>query len=351
MTPSIMTDVVVVGGGPTGLAAAIMARLAGMSVIVFEPKTMPIDKACGEGLMPPALLVLEKIGVDKLEGHRFLGVRYVEGDRVAQAEFSMGPGLGVRRTVLHDALTRRALDLGVQIRPTRVRTWSQNQTGVVVEGEPARWLLAADGLHSPIRKALGLQAKARHPPRLGIRRHFSVQPWSDFVEIHWHRDAEAYVTPISEDTVGVAILYGSEATATGEGEPWDRWLSTFPALQSRLGEPCSKPRGAGPFEQRVSSQTHGRVLLIGDAAGYVDPLTGEGVRLGLDSAQAAIDAISQCSEAHYSKKWRALTRRYRWLTGGLLFIRRHEPLRTRLLPLLERWPKLFRVALDALNHC
>lgn len=345
-----VTDVIVVGGGPTGLASAIMARLAGLSVIVFEPRDLPADKACGEGLMPPALKSLADLGVTGLEGVAFEGIRYVDGACAAEGRFAMGPGLGVRRTVLHKALHDRARALNIDIRPKRVETWSQDADGVTVEGERARWLLGADGLASPLRARLGLSEKPRLPTRLGLRRHFNVEPWTPFVEIHWHEDAEAYVTPISATEVGVAILYKADAEPPGTGDPWTRWFSAFPELAARVGSPSTTVRGAGPFEQRVRAPRAGRVLLIGDAAGYLDPITGEGIRLGLDTARAAVDSIIANQPEHYPRRWRQAIRRYWWLTAGLLFLRRREWLRKQMVPTLRRWPRLFNLALNVLNH-
>jgi len=342
-------DVAIVGGGPAGLAAAISARLAGLSVVLFEPKQAPIDKACGEGLMPPALSTLKRLGVANIEGVPFEGIRYIDGDISAEERFSMGPGLGVRRTTLHQALHHRASELGVMFRTDRVKHWSQSADSVDIEDIQARWMLAADGLHSPIRKELGLALAPRGPRRVGIRRHFDTKPWSPFVEVHWSPEAEAYVTPISATQVGVALLYNQEAQKPEGEDAWERWFAFFPDLAKRLGPACSKLKGAGPFEQRVRAVHSGRIMLVGDAAGYLDPITGEGIRLGLESAEAAIDTIIEGEASHYTRRWRRLTRRYWWLTSGLLFIRRRPRLRKRIVPTLKRWPSLFRWALDALN--
>jgi flavin-dependent dehydrogenase len=211
-------------------------------------------------------------------------------------------------------------------------------------------MFAADGLRSPIRAELGLGEAARFPARLGIRRHFATAPWAEFVEIHWSPSAEAYVTPVGPNEVGVAILYSADAQPPGAGDPFSRWMHAFPALAERLGDPVSKARGAGPFEQRVKTPMDGRVLLIGDAAGYLDPLTGEGVRLGFDTAAAAVQAVVSARPESFPGMWRGALRRYWVLTSGLLFIRRRVWLRRRLVRFLARFPRIFRFALDSLNH-
>jgi flavin-dependent dehydrogenase len=322
----------------------------GLDVVLFEQKEGPIAKACGEGLMPPALSALKRLGVTSLPGTPFKGIRYIDGEAAAEQHFSMGPGLGVRRTVLHEALLERAVSLGVDIRSKRVASWSHSSEGVQVEDVQARWLLAADGLHSPVRKKLGLSLPPRGPRRLGIRRHFQTQPWSSCVEVHWSPNAEAYVTPIGPNEIGVALLYNQAAIKPEGEDAWNRWIRFFPDLEAKLGPACSPLRGAGPFEQRSRSAACGRVLLIGDAAGYLDPITGEGIRLGLETAEAAIESIIQTQGKGYHQRWKHITRRYWWLTSSLLFIRHRPRLRKTIVPTLKRFPRLFRWVLDALNH-
>ena len=127
-----MLDLIVVGGGPAGLAAAIHARQCGMTVRVFEPKRTPIDKACGEGLMPPAIAALDQMGVERPQGVHFQGIRYVDGDHQAEGQFSDGPGLGVRRTELHRVLSNRVDELEIEVLSEAVHEWSQDNEGVTV---------------------------------------------------------------------------------------------------------------------------------------------------------------------------------------------------------------------------
>lgn len=338
-----MNDILVIGGGPAGLCAAIMAAEAGRSVTICEPKEGEIDKACGEGLMPGAVRALERLGVVPKMLHPFRGIRYIDQDRIAQGCFPDGIGAGVRRTVLHDALRERAQALGVQWIQHRAKSITQHREHVCVDGMDARWVLAADGLHSPIRKHLGLHIQHNGRARLGIRRHFAMAPWSDFVEVYWTKGAEAYVTPVGPNLVGVAFLFDPEfGLKTGTSDRRSRYarlMDAFPKLRDRLVSPCTAVRGAGPFEQQVRSRVHGRVLLVGDAAGYLDPITGEGIRLGMASAHAAVQCIIEEQPARYEQDWARLYRRYWWMTKGLLVLRR-TPLRRWMVPTLNAIPPL-----------
>lgn len=189
-----MLDLLVAGGGPAGLATALHARLAGLNVAVVEPRSGAIDKACGEGLMPGAVTRLGGLGVP-CTGRPFRGIAYVDRTHRAEADFAAGVGIGVRRTALHAALRDRVAALEIPVVPGRVTSVTQTATDVSAGGLRARYLAAADGLHSPIRRFLGLElAAAASTARYGLRRHFVVAPWSDYVEVHWAADSEAYVT-------------------------------------------------------------------------------------------------------------------------------------------------------------
>ncbi|MCB9681278.1 MAG: NAD(P)/FAD-dependent oxidoreductase [Alphaproteobacteria bacterium] len=345
-----MIDVLVAGAGPSGLAAAIAAARRGMRVTVVDPHAGVIDKACGEGLMPGAVDVLATLGVQPARSRPFHGIRYVRGDVVARGALE-APALGVRRTVLHQALLDAADAAGVVRVVGRVTEVRQDDTGVRAAGLHARWLVAADGARSPIRRALDLDVPVRCAPRFGIRRHFAVAPWSDTVDVHWADDAEAYVTPVDDALVGVAILYGArarDAEAHRPGRPFDRLLTHFPELAERLVDPANEARGAGPFAVASRKRVAGRVLLLGDAAGYVDPLTGEGIKLGVQGAVALVDALIADAPARWEADWRRLWRPYAWSTWGLLGLTAVPPLRRALPGVLRRAPWIFDRALRVL---
>jgi flavin-dependent dehydrogenase len=335
-------DVLVAGGGPVGLAAAVRAREAGLSVAVVDPRTGPVDKACGEGLMPAAVRGLAELGV-RPSGRPFVGIRYLAPGRTVASRFRAGAGLGVRRTALHAALAERAAACGVSRVVGTVARVDQDGSGVSAAGIRARWLLAADGLHSPVRRGLGLERDAPGGRRYGLRRHFAVAPWSDHVEVHWAEHVEAYVTPVSDQVVGVALLLDG-----GSRAPYDELLAAFPALLARLrgAQPATEVRGAGPLRQVAAAPRVGRVLLVGDAAGYVDALTGEGISVGLATAQAAVAAVAGGRPDAYPAAWRAATRRYRWSATALLAVADRPRLRRRLVPAAAALPGLFGLAVD-----
>ncbi|MEP6815999.1 MAG: NAD(P)/FAD-dependent oxidoreductase [Marmoricola sp.] len=336
-----MRDLVVAGGGPVGLATAIYAARAGLDVVVREPRTGPIDKACGEGLMPSAVADLTALGV-RLEGQPIAGIRYLDGTHVAEAEFRRGPGRGVRRTTLHAGLIDAATAAGVRTEHEAVCSVEDRGDHLLVDGEATRHLIAADGLHSPVRRLLGLEGKPAVQRRFGLRCHVRTEPWSRFVEVHWAPAGEAYVTPVAPDLVGVAIL-GDQRRS------FEDLVTDHPVLAAHLeGAERTRVRGAGPLRQRSSRRVSGRTLLVGDAAGYVDALTGEGIALGLAQARAAVDAVCAGDPERYEGAWRRLGWRHDLLTHGLLAATSRRVVRRRIVPAAASLPWVFGAAVNEL---
>ena len=338
-----MIDLLVAGGGPAGLVTALHAARAGLDVTVVERRTGTIDKACGEGLMPHTVRQLEGLGIT-LQGRRFRGISYLDPHRRVEAPFRSGYGMGVRRTALHSALLDAASAAGVKLLNGDIGDVSQDSDEVRCGELRARYLAAADGLHSPIRRSLGLSRPSRGPRRWGMRRHVRVAPWSDTVEVHWGHGAEAYVTPVADDCVGIAIL------TTRQGS-FDSHLSEFPALRDRVrGRPHSRDRAAGPLQQRVSGLSAGRVLLVGDAAGYVDALTGEGLGIAFGGAELLVRSVLADRPADYDRQWRRMSRRYRMLTAGLLNASRYPSVRSRIVPAAAALPAVFTEIVNLLAY-
>jgi flavin-dependent dehydrogenase len=307
-------DLLIVGGGPAGLATAIFAASEGFSVALLERRKFPIDKPCGEGLMPRGVRLLASMGVRIEKSHPFEGIRYIDDRSIAEARFRDGHGLGIRRTELSRALLSRARELGVEVREeTRVEAviqWRDGATVSFADGSlDARWLVVADGLGSLVPGAppAGLR-------RYGFRRHYRLAPWSPFVEVHWGEGAEAYVTPVGAEEMTVAVLWHERAPS------WEAMLSRFPRLDERLrgAEALSSIQGAGPFRRRPSRVSAGRIALVGDASGFVDAITGEGIAIAFECARALALSLKEGGLLSYERAHRRAMRRYRGTTEVVL---------------------------------
>jgi len=355
-------DVVVVGGGPVGLAAAIAARLHGLSVRLVERQRPPIDKACGEGLMPAGVRALMTLGVaPPLRSLPFAGIRYLSDGVVAEADFPGAPGRGIRRTELHNALVRRAEEAGVElVWGTRAESVAAGLVRTADAAWPCRFVVVADGLRSPLRRALGLGPRgaldgASDPAaawssraRFGLARHFRLAPWSERVEVTFGVAAEAYVTPLAPDEVGVAILWSG-----GKGGFDELLAERFPpALAVRLAgaEVAGRDHGAGPLLQPArGAVAGGSIALVGDAAGYVDALTGEGLSLGFEAALALGESLAAGDLSAYARRLARLQALPNGLTRLLLVAARRPWLRRRLVGALAADPVLFGSLLGLLG--
>lgn len=343
-----MHDIAIAGGGPAGLSTAIAAKLAGFrDVVVLESRPAPIDKACGEGLLPKACQALEALGVAwrQVEHYRFFGIRYLDRGTVLQGPFSADGrvfGVGMARLELTRALVDRAQELGVQLR------WNAAVRGLLPQGfvtrdgpVHARFRVGADGLHSPVRRFAGLQAPplpVRRPRRFGYRVHLAVRPWSPAVEVYWGPGCEAYVTPLGPKRIGVAVLtHGALRT------PQERLLEEFEPLAKRLVDApiLGKLRGAGPFEQRAVAATQGQLALVGDAAGYFDAITGE----GLGHAFAQAQAFAQAAKRGDLRIYEDFVQRHRpalySMQAVLRFASHHRRLRGLAFAALRAYPSAF----------
>ena len=340
---SVARSILIVGGGPVGLAAAIFGRLSGHNVTLIERGRPPVDKPCGEGLMPSGVRRLSAMGVElDPEGlHSFMGVRYIDGDQVAGARFTFGEGYGCRRTYLQAAMARRAEQLGAALHFGQEVIAVNADRGEVhtADGQTfqAELVLACDGLRSPVRKLLNLDGPPASRPRFGMRQHYTIKPWTDHVEVYWSDTAEAYVTPVGPNRVGVAFLW------SGDGERFPGLLSRFPKLQAKLGDAPieSQVRGTGPLQVRPKAVLKGKVALVGDAAGYYDAITGEGLTLGFAQVETVLKHFERHTLQDWPKSHKTLVFEPYLVIWLLLFIERYPALRRRVIVALSQDPELF----------
>ena len=226
------------------------------------------------------------------EGRLLHGVAYVSPSGVrASARFSDGPGLGLRRTALARllrGLAERTPGVSLRHGDARLRL-DAGVCRVLFDGQlfTPRLVIGADGLRSEARKSAGLQTRRPAPFRYGVRQHFKVKPWTDQVEVYWGASGEAYVTPTGDDQLNVAFLWqGGRNKLPGGARLIAHLLSGFPELAPRLEHAQSEDDAAarGPLHVHVPTPARDGLLLVGDAAGYVDAVTGEGVGLAISKA-------------------------------------------------------------------
>jgi menaquinone-9 beta-reductase len=336
------TDVFVIGGGPAGLAAALAARQCGFEVIVADRAQPPIDKACGEGLMPDGVAALRQIGVELgLEhGSPFRGIRFLDKELEAEASFSYNGdlGFGIRRTLLHRILMERAEDAGV-LTCWQTRVEALDPSGVKIDGQTVRcrWIIGADGIHSRVRQWTGLLPVWNGARRIGLRQHFRIQPWTDFVEVYWNNHCQAYVTPVASDEVCVALIGSAQEVRVSD-------LPTlFPRLANRLAraEAIDSPRGAISMSVKLPAVTKGRIALVGDASGSVDAVTGEGIALAFRQASLLATALLAGDLGRYDIAHRQMGRMPRLMSRLLLLMDGSETLRRRALRTLAAHPRIF----------
>jgi menaquinone-9 beta-reductase len=336
----LSSDVFVVGGGPAGLAAAIALRLKGYSVRVADCAEPPIEKACGEGLMPDSQIALRKLGVvvTPEQGFPFRGVRLIEGSTTVEGDFPSGIGIGVRRPLLQQLLIDRAEQLGVDL-AWGVKGIDLGPEGLFVRQEriSADLIVAADGHRSLLRRRAGLESARSESFRYGFRRHYRVAPWSEYMESYWGDGFQIYVTPVSPDEVCV-VLMSSHA-----GFRLDNALPQMPRLFRHLqGRPyTSSEMGALIVSRKLKKIYKPGFALVGDSSGSVDAITGEGLCLAFKAAIALAGAYANGDLSKYQRAHEACQVNPARMGGLLLLLGRHPRLRRRVLASFSYRPDVF----------
>jgi flavin-dependent dehydrogenase len=336
----------VIGGGPAGLSAGIALCQAGFHATVIDRSVPPIDKPCGEGLMPDSLEALAQLGVTIPTelGFRFRGIRFSGTDCSVCADFPNGDGVGVRRTLLHSLLLKRAQEVGVEM------LWGAKQVDVAgvhvrVDGRviPSQFTVAADGQTSLTRRLNGLNAVVREKRRYGFRRHYRVAPWSPYMELYWGRHCQVYVTPVTDDEI-CAVSMSCDSSVR-----LDAALAQFPTLRAHLerASVISREMGSLSISRKLRRVCRNGVALVGDASGSVDAITGEGLCLSFKQALSLAAALKSGNLAAYQAEHRAISRRPSWMASLMLTLDTHAGLQRRALASLANHPTVFAWLLSA----
>ena len=297
----IEADVAIIGAGPAGSALAIVLGRAGVRALLLDRARFPRDKPCGEGLMPAGVSVLEEIGIALASFPTLDGVSYrVPHGGSARGEFVNGTkGRGVRRLVFDQVLAERA-----QATPNIDARFGCEATGLEVHSDHVlvktaggdigcKFAVGADGIHSRVARWMGWSRSPRSK-RFALVGHVEAPRHGlDRVTVTLASGSEVYTAPTGPNELLVAVL-GSKSGLRQDDEPVrEAYARHVAAAHPELTVPAGVAiHGAGPFWVRPSTVADGRVFLIGDAAGFLDPLTGDGMSDALTAARRVGELIA-----------------------------------------------------------
>ena len=337
-------DVAVLGGGPAGLAAAIALRQRGCRVALYDGQRPPIDKACGEGLMPEAVRLLQGLGValGSDDGAPMTGISFHDAHGRASAAFGEGAGLAVRRTRLQSRMAARAEEMGIEMHwGACVRAVTDGGFASAGKAIQAAFFVIADGLRSTLAEASGFRERRCHSTRYASRQQFRCAPWSNCVQVYWGSHEQLYVTALGDDEVGVALL------TTKRGRRLSDALPDFPDVAKRIAGAArtSGMRGAVTKTRSLREVIRGNVAVLGDASGSVDAVTGEGLLNALQQAHALAEAIAAGKPESYAEAHRQISKGPQRMARLLLLLDRLPWLERAFVATMARRPESFAALL------
>jgi menaquinone-9 beta-reductase len=374
-------DVIIVGAGVAGSASAIALGEEGYQVLLLDRAVFPRHKTCGEGIMPEGVRILESLGVlphvFEQGGFRVRGLRFRSQAGVwAQADFPPVGGepaysVVIRRYELDNLLVEWAKRLAnVTVREGFAVAGAIHEDGVIrgVIGHPVKkpertqtfrapLTLAADGMNSRFHNRYGIEKRVFRRQRWGLSGHLrGVVGLDPYIEVMFQEGSEVYVAPMGRDTTLAAILIEKEGMRAFRGNlarQYHDFLKATPGLGERLRETEVIPPvgGRGPLGFTVRPIYLPGLLLIGDSAGFVDPITGEGMTLALKSVRAAVPIINDAFAAgdfgpstlsRYALERARVTEDVNKLTRLMLQVSRYPAVADRAIRRLSKDEELFQ---------
>jgi len=321
-------QVIVVGAGPAGSSTAWHLARRGIDVLVLDRARFPRDKPCAEYLSPEASRLLDTMGaLGACEGAgaaqltgmtvRAPNGAVLRGDFAAAHGFRgfRDRGLALRRTVLDGILLERATTAGVNVvEGERVTGLVRNARGAVVgvevldaRGQAAERradiVVGADGLRSVVARRLGLARARRRPRRIAMIAHYrGVAEMGSYGEMHVERDGYVGLADVGGGITNVAVVAPAARVKRAAGAPaafFDAWLAAHPHVGARLAgaERVDAVRATGPFAHHARRAWARGAALVGDAADFYDPFTGEGIYAALRGGELVAPHIASALEA------------------------------------------------------
>jgi flavin-dependent dehydrogenase len=290
--------------------------------------------------MPDGIAAAQSLGIDleSVESRPFRGIRFYAAGKSVAGEFPEGAGLGIRRTVLHRTLAEHAAKVGVHtIWGRRIESMGEGVVEMAGHSVRARFIVGADGGGSRVRAWSGLDRARRDTRRFGFRRHFAIAPWTRYMEVHWSKHAQLYVTPVSDGEVCAALVSRDPHLRIESA------IHLFPQAAARLRGAAvnGAEQGAVSASRRLHAVARGCVALVGDASGSVDAITGQGICLAMQQSAALADAMAAGDLALYQTAHDRLMRRPRFMAALMLALDGREWMQRCLLEAMSLRPQWF----------